>query len=98
MTPSLRGPRRRSAVSDAGPPREARTFCRACGAIGYRCALPDGTTVVLDPLPRDGGPFLVNPYTATVVAVRTPSQCRGEGFVAHHLVCGALAVPAPRSA
>lgn len=99
MTGSLRGrPRQAVTTHDTRSPAEARTFCRACGGVVYRCVQPDGAMVVVDPRPREGGPFLVNPYTAAVVAVRTPSQCRGEGFVAHHLVCGAPGVPAPRSA
>jgi hypothetical protein len=91
----LRLPRQRSRRTGRAPgagaseQAHARTYCPACGLARYRCTMTDGSAVILDPAPRDGGPFLVNPYSCVVVSVRTPSQCRGSGFVEHGTVCPA---------
>jgi hypothetical protein len=94
--PPRRG-RPRNAAAARSLPAGARSQCPSCGTARYRCTTSDGSVVVLDPVPREGGRFLVNPYTCTVVATRTSAQGRGAGFVEHRAVCFG-ATPAPRSA
>jgi hypothetical protein len=89
MTRSLPARRRRARATPLPPrrPDRGRTACPRCGGTRYRCSLPDGTVVVLDPLPREGGRYLVNPYLFVVVSVRSTAQSRGDGFVEHDDVC-----------